>query len=129
MNSRGFVTLVSVIIVGAIALTVVLSLSFLSITSSKNAVALVKTNQAKALAGACAERALDLIRQTSSYTGTNNLTLGAGTCSATVTNTGGTTRQIVSTGTVGVIIKKIKILVSALTPKITLSSWREVADF
>jgi hypothetical protein len=129
MNHRGFITLLSVVIVGAITLTIVLSLSFLATSTAKNTTVLVQSNQAQALANACAEYALDLIRQTPIYVGTSNLTLSTGTCSATVTNTGGSTRQVVSTGNVGSVLRKVKIIVSAITPRLTLSSWREVADF
>ena len=75
--------------------------------------------------GSCAEEAMQQIRSSSAFTGTNNLTFGSSTCAYTVTNTGGTTRRITATSTVGTLIRKLDITISAINPKITISGWQE----
>ena len=87
-----------------------------------------QSNQAKALANACAEEALQQIRDSTPFTGTGNLTLGQGSCNYTVTSGGGQNRTIASTGTVGSIVRKVKTTIDKINPGINITSWQEVAD-
>jgi len=128
-NSRGYTVLFAVIVVGAVSLVIMTSLSFVSFGSVQSAGINYKSNQANALANACAESALQEVRSSDTYTGSNNITLGSGTCSFTVTNSGGDIREIRATGSVGDVIRKVKVQTSALNPLIIISSWQEVADF
>ncbi|MBI5135381.1 hypothetical protein HZA86_04090 [Candidatus Uhrbacteria bacterium] len=128
-SDKGFATLTSVIVASAIASAIGVTLLLSGISSTRGSIATSLGAQANALANACAEEALQAIHDNLSYTGQFNRTLGDGTCSATVTDGGGQLRTITSTGTVGGIIRKVKITTSALTPKITVSSWQEVGDF
>ena len=100
-NEKGVLTLMSVLIVGAIGLSVGVSLLLLGLANSRTNLALQQSNQAKVLADACTEEALQQIRDLGSYVGSGVLTLGQGTCLYAVTNTGGTTRKITASGTVG----------------------------
>lgn len=113
---------------GAVGVAIATSLLLLGIGSSRTAFVHEQSEQARALANACAEEGLEQIRSSTLYTGTGTLTLGQGTCSYTVINTGGTTRTVTSSGTVGTVVRKISILVTTLNPTITLSSWQEVAN-
>ncbi len=128
-SESGFITLTSVIILAAIGTAIVTSVLLLSVSSTRNAFAEQQSYQARALADACGEEALQQIWNLNSFTGTNTITLGQGSCTYTVTNTGGTTRKITASGTVGTIVRKIQISLSAVNPNITVSSWQEVADF
>lgn len=126
---KAFITLLSVIIAGFISVAVAVTLLAVGISSSKSSFTLEWSKHAKALADACAEEALKQIRASTSFSGNGNLSLGQSSCSYTVVLLSGENRQIISTGTVGTIIRKVKISISAITPKITISSWQEVADF
>jgi len=128
-NEKGVLTLMSVLIVGAIGLSVGVSLLLLGLANSRTNLALQQSNQAKVLADACAEEALQQIRDLGSYVGSGVLTLGQGTCIYTVTNTGGTTRKITASATVGSVVRKNQITISAISPSVIISSWQEVADF
>lgn len=128
-SSRGFTTLVAVLIVGAIASSVAISLILLGIGTTKNSLAIQQSFQAKALADACGEYALQQIRNSTPYTGSGNLTLGQGTCNFTVTSQGGQNRTITAYGTVGTIVRKVKIIINKINPRIIVVSWQEVADF
>ena len=82
----GYVVLLGVLIVGAIGISVTLSLLLLGLGSSRTSFASEQSFQAKALASACAEEGLQQIRDTMSYTGTGGLTLGQGSCTYVVSS-------------------------------------------
>lgn len=129
MNKFGFIALISVLVVSTIGTAIAVSLLLLGIGSSRTSFALMQSYQAKALADACAEEALEKIRDSTPFTGTGSLTLGQGACSYTVTSSGGQSRTATSSGTVGTIIRKVKITIDKITPLINVTSWQEVADF
>ena len=126
---KGYITLLMVIIVGAIGVATGVSLLLLGVGSSRASLSLDKSNQAKALANACAEQALDQIRTSPAFSGSASLTLGQGACSYTVTNLGGENRLINASGAVDEVLRKVKINLNQITPKINLTSWQEVSDF
>jgi len=124
----GYITLISVLVIGAVGLAITISLILLGLGSSRTSFALEQSNQAKALTNACAEEAMQQIRDSMSFTGNGNLSLGQGTCNYTVTSQGGQNRTITALGTVGTIVRKVKIIISKINPTITVTSWQEVAD-
>ena len=113
-SSHGFITLISVLVVGAVGVAITLSMILLELGSSRTSFALEQSNQAKALANACAEEAMQQIRDSTPFTGTGNLTLGQGTCSYTVTNTGGQNRTITASG------------INQINPAMAVTSWQEM---
>ena len=127
-NNSGYITLISVLVVGAVGIAVTLSLILLGLGSSRTSFALEQSNQTKALTNACAEEAMQQIRDSMSFTGNGNLSLRQGTCNYTVTSQGGQNRTITALGTVGTIVRKVKIIISKINPTITVTSWQEVAD-
>ena len=126
---RGYVTLLSVLIVGAVGTAVTVSLLFLGLTASRTSFVVEQAAQARMLADACAEEALQQIRSSTAYTGTAGLSLGQGSCTYTVVSTGGENRTITASGIVGTVTRRTEVLVSAINPSITISSWQEVASF
>lgn len=128
-SEAGYITLLSTLFLVAIGGVVAGSLILLGLNSSRTSFALDQSAQAKALSNACSEEALQQIRSVTSFTGTGSLTLGQGTCSYTVTSGGGENRTIISTGTAGTIIRKVKVIISAINPTIIVTFWQEVADF
>lgn len=127
-NQDGVITLISVLVIGAVGVAITLSLIQLGLGSSRTSFAVEQSNQAKTLANACAEEALQQIRDSSSFTGSGNLTIGQGTCTYTVTNQGGSNRTITASGAVGSVIRKVSITltVNAINSRITITSWQEV---
>lgn len=105
------------------------SLILLGIGATQTSQAVSDANEAAALADACAEDALQRLRLDNATTGTSNLTLGNGTCTYTITNSGGSNRDIEATGTVNDVIRKVAVNIDQLSPIINISSWQEVADF
>lgn len=126
--SSGYITLISVLVVGAVGVAIALSLILLGVGSSRTSFAIEQSNQAKALANACAEEGLEKIRELGSFTGSGNLTLGQGACAYTVTSQGGSNRTITASSTVGTIVRKATVAINAINPLITPTSWQEAAD-
>ena len=124
----GYITLISVLIVGAVGVAVTLSIILLGLGLSRTSFATEQSNQAKGLANACAEEALQQIRDSLSFTGSGNLALGQGACSYIVTSQGGQNRTVTASGTVGTIVRKVTIIINQINPLIIITSWQEVAD-
>ena len=128
-SENGFIVLITVLVIGAVSMAIAVSVLWLGVGDSRSSFALEQSNQAKALANACAEEGLQQIRDSTPFTGTGNLTLGQGTCTYTVTNQGGQNRTVTSTATVGTILRKVKVIIDDINPDINVTSWQEVADF
>lgn len=124
-TSRGFSTLLIVILLGGVALALTLTLSTSSFWSIRGSIDSKNSNIAKSLVNACAEVALEIMRENNNYTGTGNVTLNDNTCSYTVTSTGGTTRSVSASGTVDGITRNLFITTNSFNP-LTISSWQEV---
>lgn len=121
-----FVSLISVLILGAVGLSISVYMILFGLASSRDSLSLSQSSQARTLATACAESALEQIRETAAYTGTTNLILGNGTCSYTVANTGGETRTISVTATVSEVVRRLSLTVIDIIPVIITDSWQEV---
>lgn len=110
-------------------MAITISLILLGLGSSRTSFAVEQSNQAKALVNACAEEALQQIRDFLPFTGSGSLTLGQGSCSYTVTSQGVQNRTIIASGTVGTIIRKVRITINKINPTIVATSWQEVDGF
>lgn len=125
-KSGGYVALLAVLIVGAASVAAALALLTAGTDSQRSTLATQQSIQARNLATACAEEALQQMHDSTSFTGTNNLTLGQGTCTYTVANTGGSTRTIDTTGTINSVVRKLKIYVTINASSLSITSWQEV---
>lgn len=126
-KQRGYVALLSVLILGAASTAIAVTLLITGIDSQRGALVTMRSAQARSLATACAEEALQRIWDDSAYTsGGTNLSLGQGSCSYTVTNTGGNARTITASGTVDSVVRKLEVYVTIETLSISVTSWQEV---
>lgn len=126
--TEGYITLISVLVVGAVGIAITLSMLLLGLGSSRTSFAIDQSNQAKSLANGCAEEAMQQIRDSSPFTGSGNLALGQETCAYTITSQGGQNRTINAFGTVGTIVRKVKIIINKINSTIQVVSWQEIAD-
>lgn len=124
-QSRGFSTLLIVIILGGVSLSLALVLSTSSMWSIVSSRDSNISNKAQALVAACAEVSLETIRENNTYTGDGIVTLNGNICTYTVANSGGTTRSINISGVVNDITRKLVITTSSFNP-LVISSWQEV---
>ena len=125
---KGFSTLLVVIIIGSIVTALIIyttTTSFWSVMGSINDKNSVQSDQ---LANACAETALEAMRENNSFTGSGNVTIGNNTCSYIVSNPGGNNRTINVTSTMSGVTRKIQITTNAFNP-IVIASWQNIGDF
>ncbi|PLX24968.1 hypothetical protein C0580_03510 [Candidatus Parcubacteria bacterium] len=127
--NKGYSLLLAILVIGAISVAITISLILLGIDSSRTSFALEQSKQARGLANACAESALQEIRNSTPFTGSDTIIFSNGSCSYTVVNDGGNNRTIESSGEVGDTIKKINISIDQINPDINIVSWQELADF
>lgn len=125
----GYITLISVLIVGAVGLSIATSLLLLGLNSSRTSFVNEQSAKARSLSNACVEKALQEIRNSVSYSGGDNFLYSTGSCSYFVTNTGGENREIIASGFVGTISRKTKIEINKINPQIEITTWVEVSDF
>jgi hypothetical protein len=126
-QSQGYIALMAVLIVGAASLAIGLALLTMGADSQRSTLVTQQSAQARSLATACAEEALQEIHDDTTFTGTGNLNLGQGTCSYTVTNTGGSNRTITSSGVVGEVTRKLEIYATIGVSSISIISWQEIS--
>ncbi len=126
-NRKGYITLISVLLVSAAGVMISLSIILLGNASSRTSFALQQSNQARALSNACVEKALQQI-MASNFTGSGNITEGFGVCTFTVTSQGGENRTIDAVGNVDGRVRKARVMINDIIPQINISSWQEVAD-
>jgi len=123
----GYVALIAVLVIGAAAVAISLALLTTGIDSQRSALVSQQSKQAHGLAVACANEALQQVHDASSFTGSNNLSLGQGSCTYTVTNTGASTRTIIASGTVGDVVRKVQAYVTINASSISVTLWQEVS--
>lgn len=126
---RGYIALLSVIVVGAMGAAIMFSVMLSGIATTRTDFAVEQSGSAKVLASSCGEEALQRILETGTTSSSAIITVGSSTCSYTITSTGGQNITINATGIMGTLISKVKIVISTTTPAILLSSWQEVGDF
>jgi len=127
---KGFVTLMSVLIIGVVGTAIAVFLILMGTDAYRTSFDLEQSFQAKALADACAEKALDAIRQDINYTGSETVSFDKGNCEIlAIINPGTQSPTVRSKGTVGSAIRKAQISTQQITPQIKIQSWGEVADF
>ena len=123
---KGYVALISVLIVSAIGVVVVTGVILLGLSWSRTSFTTQQSFQAKTLADACAEEALQQIKDSIPFAGNGTLTLGQGSCAYTVTNNGAQNRSVVSVGTVGTVVRRVSLTLDKISPSINITSWQEV---
>ena len=130
-GQKGFTLLMSMLIVGFVALTVAVTLLIGSVDYGKTSSHYYDTLRAQALAQSCAEIALQKLRDNQNYAGNETLSFGAqGSCDVLLVQGVGETNRIIQTrGSMDGKVSKIEVVVADLSPSVLVSSWQEVADF
>jgi len=125
-TSSGFIALVTVLIIFAIALLIGLSVSLLSIGEATMGLEKTQSSQAYFLANLCAEQALMKLKENINYSGGEIIDSEGGNCQIFSIEGNWVIKVL---GNFQNQIKKIKIVVSQVNPQMIISSWQEVADF
>jgi hypothetical protein len=125
-TKKGFATLFSVIILMLLSLMVVSGVLISGVDGMQ-----INSNYrngilARALAESCGNVALNKLKIDNTYSGTETVTLGTGSCQIlAITGSGNTSRVIQATGTVGTSVRKIEISVATLNPNTVLNYWND----
>lgn len=114
----------SVLVLGAVGAAIALSLIMLGIGNSRTSFAYEQSAEAESLAQACAEEGLEQIKTSAGYTGNGNLAYDLGSCTYAVTTQSGQD-MVTATGTDGTIVHTVTVMLSAVTPSPTISSWQD----
>lgn len=128
-QKRGYVTLISVLIIGAVGIAVASSLLMLGLLSSRTSFVYGQSGQARVLASACAEEGLQQIVNDTSFSGAGMISFENGNCTYEVTARGKQRRDMEAVGEVGAVIRKIEVAIDRVDPQLEIGSWQEVADF
>lgn len=128
-KERGFIVLISTLVVGAVAVAITASIILLGLSSSRVSFSLVNKIQSYWAGNGCVEEVLEDIREDTSFAGSGHYAIGQGYCDYTIINTGGENREIRSEGVVNDTYTRIKVIVSDINPQITIDSWQEVDAF
>jgi hypothetical protein len=115
--------LITVLIVGAVALTIGLSVALRGIGELDMGFAGNRSLEALSIADGCMEEAMIRLWSDYSYTGAT-LTVGDGTCSITVVNSG-TGRTITVSATINKWTRQIRSQVDIGSPKIGVVEWEQ----
>lgn len=127
---KGYIALMTVILMGAITSAITVTLLTLSIVYNKNAITRMKSQMSRSYADSCAEEALRIIR-TKVYNGAGSLDVDGDAINDCTYVTSGTQPNLtinaenIPSPTDGP-IRKVQIVTSAVSPKIILVSWAEV---
>ena len=123
---RGFIALITIFIILAVVLVLGLSFGLLAISESDMSLDKVKSSQAYFLANLCAEQALMELKENLNYLGNETVSVDDGNCQ--ILQVEG--QWIVKTeGNFQDDVRKMRISISQVNPKIIIDSWQEVADF
>jgi len=125
-KDQGFIALLTILIVLGVVLLIGLSISQLSINEAQMALQKSQSSQAYYLASLCSERALMALKEDINYAG-ENVNIENGNC--TISASGDLPAKIVGVkATFQNQIKKIKIVISQINPKMIIQSWQEMAE-
>ncbi len=125
-KNNGYVALIAVLTVGAVGTVLVTGVILLGLAWSRTSFTAQQSFQAKTLADACMEDALQNIKNSITFAGNGTLTFGQGSCNYTVTNNGAQNRSIVAKGFVGNLVRKVNVNLDKIAPAINITSWQEV---
>lgn len=120
----GFVVLLGVVVVGVVCLAISTSLMLTGTDSQRAALVVQQSAQARQLAHACAEEGLQQLQTSTTYTGTAGLTMGAGTCTYTVANPGGSARTVTAVGAVGDSVRNVQVS-ATIGSTISITTWQD----
>ena len=115
--------LLSVLILAVVGVTISTTLLMLSIAGSQTTGTLEESQKARALANACAEKALQQLVSSSAYLGSGSLTVGSNTCNYSVATNDTSSDKILASSTVGQTTRKF--LAKITIPGLVMMTWQD----
>jgi hypothetical protein len=130
-SRTGYMFLLVVLLVGALALMSTVSLFLLSWNEERNGVRFAQSTQSLELARSCMDEAIIHLRKEITYGGDTSLTFANGTCTIfpIVNAGGGTGRRVICTeGRAGNVTRRLRASFEAFFAQTTVSSYKEAVD-
>jgi hypothetical protein len=127
-EARGYIALMSVIVLGALGSVIMISVMLQSVVTAKTDSSTQAGIQARILAMTCGEEALQIIVETGTSSRSSSLSVASGTCSYTISRPSSET-IINATGLFASSTQRIMIRLATTSPFMVLSSWQDVSDF
>jgi len=124
---HGYIAILAILIIGAASTAISLGILSVGIDNQEIMLTTQQSTIARNVAVSCAEEALQKIHDVTGFTGTVNHTIGADSCSYTITSTGNNTRRIDASSTVGSVVRKVQVYVTIGSSSISITSWQEVS--
>ncbi len=122
-KGNGYVAISTVLVVGAVVLTIGISVILNGINESQSALADTKSEVALGLVNACAQDGLIRLSKNNSIPGT--IVLPEGTCTVTINSQVGNDWDVTYSVTLGGYTKSVKV-VATRTTTVTINSWLEI---
>ena len=123
-QQKGFITLVSVLIISSVALLVVVSSLTINIENIKAVTSIDSGRRARFLAESCAEIAIDNLKASNTYAGNETKILPFGQCFiSTITGTGNTNRSFQSSATYDNHNYRVSVVVQTLNPNTVVTTF------
>lgn len=130
LTGRGFIALISILIISAVILLIALGVSQFGISQSKIALQRNQTSESYYLAQSCAEEALMKLKEDLGYRGNEILNIEGNSCAIlSVGGSGNRNRLVKTTSNAYNQIRKIKIEIDRINPLMEIKYWQEVANF
>lgn len=130
-SHRGYAFLVTVLVLGGIAASAVVTLLLLGTSVLRNTLSLQSASRAQSVAQSCAERVLLSLRTDLGYAGDETLTLPDGSeCDVLPIGGSGNTSRIVCVEAQDQgVIRRMEITVAAVLPTTRITRWHDVSSF
>lgn len=125
-KERGFIALITVLIISALALMVGIGLGLRAIDEMEMGSQRSRSSETYYLANLCAEDALMKLKENSSYSGDETINIGNGSCTILPVEGNWTVKISASSDNQ---VKKMRLIISQIQPQMIIDSWEEVADF
>ena len=129
-NQKGYIALISILIISGIALFIAINASLFGISESD--MGLQKNQSARAfyLATLCAEDALMKLKDDLDYSGDETLIVDEGSCAILpIEGNGNQDRVVKVSGIIYNQTRRIRIEITKVNPLMEISSWQEVVSF
>jgi hypothetical protein len=126
-KKNGYIALISVIVIGFVILSLLLSLTFISVNQTKNMIMQNQALRSYYLADACAHYALVKLQDDLNYAGNELVSVDSDSCMVDqVIGSGNANRVIYSSASIANHEKRIMVEVSVIKPKTIVKSWEEI---
>ncbi len=126
----GYILLITVVIIGAISSAILASLLLLGNSSSVVSFSIHQSANAEAYSQACAEYALQKLRNDPNYSGNETKIFASGTCDILpIGGIGNENRLLCTEGVSGDAVRRLQIIIERVLPKVRIGTFEEVPVF